>query len=149
MAGTRLTIDASALKPLEAHVRGLAAMDTSTLMPRLGEYLQRSVQERFKTETDPSGGPWQALAPRTLKAKRRNRDKVLTQRGYLRSRISWRLTAPTVVEVGSPLIYAASPSFISLPFNIGSSKNRRPHGALFQVAAGHGHVLTVARLDVP
>lgn len=111
MAGTRFTLDTSALKPLEARVRAMADMDTSTLMPRLGEYLQRSVQDRFKAQAAPDGTPWETLAPRTAKRKKYNANKVLTERGFLRRGIHYQVTAPGTVEVGSNLVYAATHQF--------------------------------------
>lgn len=110
MAGTHITIDTSELDRLQASVRLLAdgVRDTSTLMPRLGKYLLRSTQERFKTQTDPDGSPWEALKPRTLARKKRNKDKVLTLRGLLRSKLQYQVTGPGKVEVGSNLIYAAT-----------------------------------------
>ena len=67
MAGTSISIDTRALDGLKTSLRLMATgvRDTRTLMPRLGEYLQRSTQERFRTQTDPDGGAWAALQPRT------------------------------------------------------------------------------------
>ena len=93
MAGTRFTLD------------------TSALMPRLGEYLQRSVQERFKTQVAPDGTPWETLAPRTVKRKKYNANRILTERGFLRRGIHYQVTGPGTVEVGSNLIYAATHQF--------------------------------------
>lgn len=111
MAGARFALDTSALKPLEARVRIMASMDTSALMPRLGEYLLRSTQDRFKTQTAPDGTTWEALAPRTAKRKKYNPDKVLTERGFLRKGIAWQVLNKTTVEVGSNLRYAATHQF--------------------------------------
>ena len=113
MAGARFSIDTQGLDRLQASVRLMASSvrDTSTLMPRLGEYLQRSTQDRFKTQTDPDGGAWAALQPRTRERKRHNRDKILTQRGYLRKHIYYQVTAPGRVEVFSDRVYAATHQF--------------------------------------
>ncbi len=113
MAGTSISIDTRALDGLKTSLRLMATgvRDTRTLMPRLGEYLQRSTQERFRTQTDPDGGAWAALQPRTRERKRHNRDKILTQRGYLRRGITYQVTAPGRVEVGSKLVYAATHQF--------------------------------------
>lgn len=110
MAGTRLVIETSGLDRLQVKLRSLAegVSDTSTLMPRLGEYLLRSTKERFKTQTDPDGGPWAALAPRTVARKRKNPSKVLTESGLLRSKLQYQLVGKSAVEVGSNLIYAAT-----------------------------------------
>jgi phage gpG-like protein len=111
MAGTRFSIDARVLEPLAARIRVAADLDTRTLMPRLGEYLQRSTQDRFKPQTEPDGGAWPALQPHTLARKKRNRDKLLTERGHLRRSIFYRLPAPGVVEVASPMAHAATHQF--------------------------------------
>ena len=113
MAGTSISIDTRALDGLKTSLRLMATgvRDTRTLMPRLGEYLQRSTQERFRTQTDPDGGAWAALQPRTRERKRHNLDKILTQRGYLRRGITYQVTAPGRVEVGSKLVYAATHQF--------------------------------------
>lgn len=114
MAGARFTLETSALKPLEARVRIMAGMDTSALMPRLGEYLQRSTQDRFKSQTSPDGATWDVLAPRTLARKEKkklNPGKVLTERGLLRKGIAWQLLNKSTVEVGSNLAYAAAHQF--------------------------------------
>lgn len=54
MAGIHLTLDTRGLDQLQARIHGLAGMDTTTLMPRLGEYLQASTKKRFRTETAPA-----------------------------------------------------------------------------------------------
>jgi len=76
------------------------------LLSELGEYLRGSTQDRFKSQMSPDGVLWQALSPRYLKRKRRNRDKILTLRGYLRSRIQYQLEGGDTVAVGSNLAYA-------------------------------------------
>lgn len=111
MAGIHITVDTSSWGPLQHRLQDLANLDTTTLMPRLGEYLKRSTKERFKTQTDPDGTAWQALQPRTLKHKKYNKDKVLTLRGQLRSKIGYQPLGKSAVQVGSPSIYAATHQF--------------------------------------
>ena len=137
MAGTRLTIDTRELDRLQASVRLMASSvrDISTLMPRLGEYLQRSTQDRFKTQTDPEGGTWAVLQPHTLKRKKHNRNKILTERGYLRKHIYYQVTSPNRVEVFSDRVYAATHQFgrgniPARPFLGLSSKDRDEIGAI-------------------
>ncbi|MCL1960897.1 MAG: phage virion morphogenesis protein [Desulfovibrionaceae bacterium] len=111
MAGINITVNISALQPLQAKLRGLAGMDTRALMPRLGEYLLRSTQERFKTETGPDGIHWAALKPKTLKYKKKNRDKILTLSGALQSRwLHYEATATQAV-IYNNAIYAATHQF--------------------------------------
>lgn len=110
MAGTHftLTVDDAQARALLQRLGEPVAAD---LMPRLGEYLQRATQDRFKTQTAPDGTAWQALQPDYAKSKKYNQDKVLTLRGYLRRGIHYQVTGPTEVEVGSNTVYAAAHQF--------------------------------------
>lgn len=110
MAGTHLTITVDADQVLAAHA-SQAAPDTGPLMPRLGEYLQRSTQQRFKTQTAPDGTPWAPLSERYAKRKKQNKDKILTLRGYLRRYIHYQVQDDHTVEVGSNQKYAAIHQF--------------------------------------
>lgn len=106
MTGTtfKLTIEDQAAR---AALGRLADVDVGDLLPRLGEYLLRATQDRFKTQTAPDGTPWAPLQPRYARRKKYNRDKILTLRGYLRSGIRYQVTGPDEVEVGTNLVYAA------------------------------------------
>ena len=108
MAGIHLTLDTRGLDKLQARIHGLAGMDTTTLMPRLGEYLQASTKKRFRTETAPDDSAWAALAPRTLKRKKNNKGKVLTARGFLRRGIRYQVLDKSTVQVGTDSVYAAT-----------------------------------------
>lgn len=110
MAGTHLTTtvdDAQA----RAFLQRQANADMADLLPRLGEYLQRSTQGRFKTQTAPDGTPWAPLQQRYARRKKYSKDKVLTLRGYLRGNIHYQVTAPNTVEVGTNTKYAAVHQF--------------------------------------
>lgn len=107
-AHTTVTVDdAQALATLAR----LGEPGTADLMPRLGEYLQRSTQERFKTQTAPDGTPWAPLQPRYARRKKYHQDKVLTLRGYLRSSIHYQVTGPDAVQVGTNIQYAGVHQF--------------------------------------
>ena len=108
MAGTHFSLTTTGLDPLRQRLQVMAELDTASLMPRLGEYLLASTQERFNTETTPNGTAWQALQPRTLKRKKYNKNKVLTQRGFLRKNLRYQILEKTTVQVGSHLEYAAT-----------------------------------------
>ena len=108
MAGIHITVDTSSWAPLQRRLQGLADLDTSTLMPRLGEYLKGSTQERFASQSAPDGTAWQALQPRTLKRKKYNKDKVLTLHGFLRKNLRYQILDKTTVQIGSHLEYAAT-----------------------------------------
>ena len=111
MAGTHLSITTTGLDALRQRVQIMAGLDTTSLMPRLGEYLLASTQGRFKTQTDPDASPWDALAPHTTKRKKYNPTKVLTERGFLRKDLRYQVLNKTTVQVGSNLEYAATHQF--------------------------------------
>lgn len=110
MAAPHLTIQVDDAQVLAAHARQ-AAPDTGPLMPRLGEYLQRSTQQRFKTQTAPDGTPWAPLNPQYAQAKKYNKGKILTLRGYLRRYIHYQVQDANTVAVGSNQKYAAIHQF--------------------------------------
>lgn len=108
MVGVRITLDTRNLDRLHHTIQGLSDLDTSTLMPRLGEYLLSSTQDRFSSQTAPDGTAWQALQPRTIKYKRHNPARILTERGSLRRSIHYQKLGPDSVAVGTNLVYGAT-----------------------------------------
>lgn len=106
MAGTHFTITVDNAQ-VSARLERLATSGTQDLMPQIGEYLQRSTEKRFKTQTAPDGTPWRALQPNYAKRKKYHKDKILTLRGYLRRSIRYQVTDPSTVEVGTNVEYAA------------------------------------------
>lgn len=108
MAGTHFSLTASGFDALRQRVQVMAGLDTSALMPQLGEYLLASTQERFTSQTGPDGNVWQALQPRALKRKKYNKDKVLTLHGFLRKNLRYQILDKTTVQIGSHLEYAAT-----------------------------------------
>ena len=111
MAGTHLSINAAGLEPLRQRVQTMAGLDTASLMPQLGEYLLASTQDRFASQTDPEGSPWEALQPRTIKRKKYNAARVLTERGFLRKNLRYQVLSSSAVQVGSNLPHAATHQF--------------------------------------
>lgn len=106
MAGTRITYEVDDREVLDMLARQ-AQPPGSDVMSRIGEFLQASTQDRFKSQTAPDGTPWQPLKQRYAKRKKYNPDKILTLRGYLRNGIRHQVTGDTSVEVGTNLAYAA------------------------------------------
>lgn len=106
MAGTRVEFKVDDREAMEMLARQ-AEPPGSDLMNRIGEMLQASSQDRFKTQTAPDGTAWQPLKARYAKRKKYNADKILTLRGYLRSGIRHQVTGDDAVEVGANLAYAA------------------------------------------
>ena len=112
MAGARVevTVDLSqALAGTGRLQQGLGG--PPQLLVMLGEYLLRSTKDRFKSQTSPEGQPWQALSPRYLKRKRKNKDKILTRDGFLQQQMAYQLDGGDAVLVGSSRKYAAIHQF--------------------------------------
>lgn len=87
MAGARIELDSkdahSALGKL------LGELENPTpMLQQIREYLLRIHQHRFKDQKSPDGVPWAPLSPRYQKRKHKNRDKILTFRGYLRNTLA-------------------------------------------------------------
>lgn len=110
MAGTHFTFTVDDAE-VRAQLIALLRADTGDLMPRLGEYLLKSTQDRFGSQTAPDGTPWAVLKTRYARRKKYNKDKILTLRGYLRSGIRYRVTGANSVEVGTNTKYAAIHQF--------------------------------------
>jgi phage gpG-like protein len=78
----------------------------------VGESGLNFIQSYFDQEREPSGAPWQAVAPETLKRKRKKRFrlKTLQQRGILVRSMRYAATASSLV-VGTNIDYAAIHQF--------------------------------------
>lgn len=101
MAGASLKIDVVITGP-DTLARIDSAMDnTAPLLARIGEYLQDSSRDRFKSQSGPDGTAWQPLQPRYQRRKKQNQDKILTLRGYLRGQIHWQPDGDDAVLVGT------------------------------------------------
>ena len=86
-----------------------AGRDLRPAMKDIGERLLNSARERFVAEEAPDGSAWAPLSEGTLKAKKRNRGRILTEEGHLR-RIAMQADSNSV-SIGSPLIYAGTHQF--------------------------------------
>ena len=78
--------------------------DLRPLFTDIGEYLVRSVDDRFDAQKAPDGTAWKPLRPKTLARKRIK--KILTESSNLRSRVVYRAKARQV-EIGTNVIYGA------------------------------------------
>ncbi|KEH09149.1 virion morphogenesis protein [Delftia tsuruhatensis] len=112
MAGTHFSVE---VRPGHADEE-LQRLDTSLsntapLLAMVGEYLQGSVEGRFRAQRGPDGSAWQALSPRYQRRKKRNKDKILTLNGYLRSYIRWQPDSDDAVLVGTDRKYGAIHQF--------------------------------------
>jgi phage virion morphogenesis protein len=81
--------------------------DLTPVMTDVGEYLQRRVDDGFRTETDPYGKPWAKLASSTLRQKVRQKRilKILQSRGTMRGTLTYRASRDRVL-IGFNVFYA-------------------------------------------
>lgn len=61
-----------------------------TPLADIGEYLQQSTDERFRSQVGPDGSPWAPLAPSTLARKRTNR--ILRESGDLQDTLRYQVS---------------------------------------------------------
>lgn len=112
MAGANIKINVETSRMQRSVDRVVALLQRpAPLMSELGEHLRGSTRGRFKAQTEPDGTPWQALKPAYRRRKPRNRAKVLTLDGHLRSQITFQLQGDDAVAVGSNSKYAAIHQF--------------------------------------
>ena len=102
-----------------------AGRDLTPLMREIGEHLLTTTRERFVTQTAPDGTPWTPLSETTKRRKRRNKDKVLTERGFLRGNLTFQAGSDEVL-VGSPSIYAGTQQFGAKKGAFGSTSKGAP-----------------------
>jgi len=107
MAGIEMRVDIHDEQIVELLSRIRRNIDNPRpMLLEIGEHLQGSVEERFRTETGPDGNPWEPLSEFT-KANKRN-DQILTESGGsgLRGSIHYQVNR-TSLEQGTNKIYAA------------------------------------------
>ena len=109
MAGTRIEVKLTGLKPLQVRLNELItrAENLEPALQEMGEYLLQSHRERFALEIAPDGTPWEPLAPQTLKRKQ-GEDRILQQGGYLRDLLSYDINGLNQLVFGTNLEYGAT-----------------------------------------
>lgn len=102
MAGASLSTRVAGSEAIDARLAALAAAngDLTPLMETLGLYLESSTIERFDTETDPDGKPWEKSQRAISQG-----GKTLTDSARLKTSVTNRASA-TDAEVGTNVIYA-------------------------------------------
>ncbi len=108
-----------------------AGRDLSPAMRNIGELLLNSTRERFDTQRSPEGVPWAPLSETTRRRKRRNVDKILTERGHLRGTIAHR-AGRDFVEVGSSRVHASTHQFGAKKGAFGGVRTSLPGRSFFQ-----------------
>ena len=109
MAGARIELDSSRAQATLGRMIG-ELQNPVPLYQQIIEYLRRVHEERFRAQRSPQGKPWEALSPAWQKRKHRNKDKILTFRGYLRDTLAGQYDAGGV-EFGTNRVYGAIHQF--------------------------------------
>ena len=84
--------------------------DTQGLFNHIGEVLLDIHESRFNAQESPDGIPWQELSPWYKESKPKQKDKILTLDGTLRSTLRWQIEGNTLL-FGTNLIYGAIHQF--------------------------------------
>ena len=80
------------------------------ILKAIGDRVAEQTKRRFESGGPaPSGDPWAALKPATMK--RKKRDKILTESGQLKNSIRYQMISNNTVEIGTNKIYAAVHQF--------------------------------------
>lgn len=126
MAGVQLRVELDD-KQAQGALKKLAAAggDMTPVMRDIGEHLLNTTRERFNAQQSPGGTPWAPLSAATKARKRRNRNKILTERGFLRGNLAYRADATSVV-IGSPSIYAGTHQFGAEKGAFGTASSGHP-----------------------
>ncbi|MHA7915505.1 phage virion morphogenesis protein [Alloalcanivorax xenomutans] len=109
MAGARIEWD---------HAEASAALGTAVerldnpapLFQSIIEYLTRIHRARFRAQTAPDGTPWAPLSPAYQRRKHKNRNRILTLRGYLSGTLRGQYD-DTGLEFGTDRPYGAAHQF--------------------------------------
>lgn len=105
MAGATLEFDNRiALDAINAAAAALN--DPERVLRDMGAHLMIVHRERFARQAAPDGTPWQALSPRYLRRKKKNKDKILQLEGDLRGNLRFQVS-PNELLFGTNTKYAA------------------------------------------
>ena len=122
----RINIDLDDHAVRQAFNRLLSAgADVSPLLQDVGERLLTSTKDRFDDQKAPDGTPWAPLSAATKARKKKNKDKILIQDGYLKGQIDYQIGGDTLL-VGSSLIYASTHQFGAEKGSFGKTKRGAP-----------------------
>lgn len=111
MPGARIRVELDDAEVRKALNRVIAAGgDMSPLFADIGEHLLNTTRERFVAQAAPDGTDWAELTETTKRRKRRNKGKILTERGFLRVNLTYQAGIDEVL-VGSPSIYGGTHQF--------------------------------------
>jgi len=136
MTGARINVDDA---DILAGLKRIAALgdDPEPALLAIGQILQASTLERFRTETDPTGKPWAPLNKEYAKGRIQGKP-ILTQHGTL-SQIVYQL-AERSVAVGTNAIYGATHQFGA------TIKPKNAPALVFELA---GAKVFAAKVEIP
>lgn len=113
MAGASISIDYTIPdKEIAARLRALAdaGEDLEPAFIDIGESLLNSHRERWDSQVDAEGNPWEPLNPKYQARKKKNADKILVLEGFMRDTLAYN-TSPSSLELGTNRIQGASMQF--------------------------------------
>ena len=110
MAGAAIELDVSELLKangqLVVDMKRLASADQRQLLGDLGTEVEGQTQERFDSQSDPDGRPWQPWSPSYAARRAGDGGSILRRGGDLQGDVS-RQVEGDQVEVGARKVYAA------------------------------------------
>ncbi|OCG64595.1 phage virion morphogenesis protein [Gilliamella sp. GillExp13] len=108
---TGVNIEFNIQDALDAMLHIEAAIDDmSGLFEHMGEVLLDIHEARFNAQESPDGIPWQALSPWYQESKPKQKDKILTLDGTLRSTLRYQINGNTLL-FGTNVVYGAIHQF--------------------------------------
>jgi phage virion morphogenesis protein len=87
-----------------------AGGDMEPVFRSIGERLLINTRSRFARQESPEGVAWAPLSPAYRARKKKNKDKILTARGYLHDTLRYQ-ASEFGVEIGTDRIYGATHQF--------------------------------------
>ena len=104
---TGVNIEFNIQDALEAMLHIETAIDDmSGLFNHMGEVLLDIHEARFNAQESPDGMSWKELSPWYRESKPKQKDKILTLNGTLRSTLHWQIDGDTLL-FGTNLVYGA------------------------------------------
>lgn len=108
---TGVNIEFNIQDALDAMLHIEAAIDDmSGLFEHMDEVLLDIHEARFNAQESPDGIPWQALSPWYQESKPKQKDKILTLDGTLRSTLRYQINGNTLL-FGTNVVYGAIHQF--------------------------------------
>ena len=121
MASISFVLDSTnALRALKRLMK--TTEDLRPVLEDIGEYVERTVEDRFDRKVGPSGRPWKRLKPST-KASKRNKNRILIEKGRMAESLG-RNVGSNYVDVGFSDRKAVWHQFGTKPYRIVPKRKR-------------------------